>query len=53
MYHYFQRQPRLRGLDFQVVAYAPGDSASAAAGGARGADQLLFSVTFVVPDKSP
>jgi hypothetical protein len=48
MYHHLQqRSPKLKDLDFQVSSYLqrqPTDSAHRA-----GADQLLFTVTFVAP----
>ncbi len=45
--HLQQRSPKLKELDFQVSSYLPRQPADS--GAARGADQLLFTVTFVAP----
>ncbi|HEY6219640.1 MAG TPA: hypothetical protein VIV65_06260 [Gemmatimonadaceae bacterium] len=50
MYHHFQRQPRLRDLDFQVIAYLPAAAATDSARAAN-ASQLIFTVTFLSPDQ--
>jgi hypothetical protein len=42
-----QRSPKLKELDFQVSSYLPRPAADSGAG--TGADQLLFTVTFVAP----
>jgi hypothetical protein len=48
MYHRLQqRSPKLKDLDFQVSSYLPRPPADSTRG--PGADQLLFTVTFVAP----